>query len=74
MRIVFYMHERTKLNSPFNKTPDYNKLEQGLLNMDIVEKQEQKLSVKNKLKKSKYFFSILPIPKQALMYILTKTQ
>ena len=74
-----FLHARGELNSnsPFNKTPDYNKLEQGLLNMDIGGKtRAKKLSVKNKTskKKANTFFSILPIPKQALMYILTKTQ
>jgi hypothetical protein len=57
------LHARGELNSnsPFNKTPDYNKLEQGLLNMEIGGKtRAKKLSVKNKTSKKKanaFFFN-----------------
>ena len=49
-----FLYERGEINSnsPFNRTPDYNKLEQGLLNMDIGGKTRvKKLSVKNKTSK-----------------------
>lgn len=58
-----FLYERGEVNSPspFNKTPDYNKLEQGLLNMDIGGKtRAKKLSVKNKTSKKKantFFFN-----------------
>ena len=57
------LYERGEVNSPspFNKTPDYNKLEQGLLNMEIGGKtRAKKLSVKNKTSKKKantFFFN-----------------
>lgn len=58
-----FLYERGEVNSPspFNKPPDYNKLEQELLNMDIGGKtRAKKLSVKNKTSKKKantFFFN-----------------
>ena len=57
------LYERGEVNSPslFSKTPDYDKLEQGLLNMEIGGKtRAKKLSVKNKTSKKKantFFFN-----------------
>lgn len=58
---LLYARGEVNSNSPFNKTPDYNKLEQGLLNMEIGGKtRAKKLSIKNKTSKKKantFFFN-----------------